>query len=210
MEALRTQPKQLEEVIERYKKLSVDRRLTPIEAMTWGSAVIVRSTGDYDFARRMERDNNLNPLNTSVYGAFHSDSFEFTRMRFLLCVVYVFPNHRLIPLGEKLHQKAPADLPLLRVLVILQQPQAFPEMLTKGRPLAESLLKADPDHLTSILCAGTFYLRAFQRTKNPADANRGIALYEKAFALSSSLAQKKNIQAQVKAVSAELRTVSDR
>jgi hypothetical protein len=192
-----TNPKELERIIDAFKAKSAKGVLTPREACRWGTAVVVRSTGDYAFGRRMERDNNLRPLESSMYGAFAGDSFEFTRLRFLLCVAYVFPNPGLIPLGQRLHKRDPADLRILRALVLLQQPQAFPDSLPNGRALAEKLLSQDPDHITSLLCAGRFYLLAHEAAGRPEDAQRALALHRKALAVSPDPDQKRIIQSQI-------------
>ena len=166
----------------------------------WTYATLVLSRLDWQYFKRVANSNaELAP--SKLFPARGLDnSFEFTRVRFRFIVQFDFPDHVLIPLGERLFQHDMKDVGTAICLLNLYQPQHWKADNLKGDHLVEVINKLALNERRSISAIAQYYFRCWIGTKSKADANQSISRLEKLLATSKCEEQKVLIKRQIEMI----------
>jgi len=168
-------------------------KATSLDLFRWASAVLASSV-TFDDWRRIDGDYKGKKPYSLFPSLAKSNSYEFTRVRFLFTAKFDFPHHDLVKIGEKLYSRNPSDVPVVRMLLHLYQPQAFPDERQRGIALVQKLESLDPGSLPTLTTASDFFRLCWMKSKNPADAEQAVSRSEIALRLTRSVEQKKIIE----------------
>jgi hypothetical protein len=119
-----------------------------------------------------------------------ANCYDYMRIRFLYSVRYDFPSRKYLPLGERLLARSPTDTETMRMLLRLYAPQRYKEDEPAGIQVVQSLMKAEPNRLSTATAVGMFYYYCWQRTKSNSAADVARKNLERGLALTKSEEQR--------------------
>lgn len=129
-------------------------------------------------------------------------SYEFTRIRWLFTARFEVPHHNLVKVGEKMLEREPNDTAILRMMLRVYAPQAFPEDRPKAAKLVERLERLAPGKVSTYAASGYFFYFCWMKSKSSADAQQAATRLRQALGLSNSQMQKQLISETLKEMGA--------
>lgn len=181
----------LESVIQKARVDCLGNKPNSVAVYQWAYAFYLRCRGDYDYFEKHSNSVEFMKPSLAFKAAGDYGSYEFTRVRFLFSVVFEYPHHSLVDVGERLFAKE-RNIYVGRALLRLYQPQAWSEDLKKGRTLADWIEATDPNSLSTLWSVGFFYHLCWRKSKSRMDAESSLKRLTKLAAQTNSEQQRKN------------------
>ncbi len=196
IESLAAKPLELEKEIANAEKRCAASKPTHDDLFRWSCAVMTRMRGDFDFWRKLDGSSSRKKPLELFRTLTLPDSYEFTRIRFLVAVTFEFPHRSLIPVGERLLEKQPKDLPVSLALLPLYQPQAFPADRERGEELVRAIDRNFAPNTFILASTGYFYYRCWTKSRLSSDSAQALRRSGEARKGIKSLEQRRLIDAE--------------